>query len=167
MVTPILLTGVFTAVTLAIVTWIVSKSILLTMLAYSLAGLIGCFLAGAAVYLCPSRAAPRAAQPLPKHLHSRCGGYTRADVAFGDCVTEPKAKDILLVLVLSRIAAPARRRLEVVSSATTQIDLRVAEEPNPRPGARIAINGAAFLVRGEPVRDCERLVWPVDLRPEW
>ena len=51
-------------------------------------------------------------------------------------------------------------------SETTRIDLRVAEVPNPRPGDRIEIGVDAFLIQGEPVRDRERLVWTVDLRPE-
>ena len=50
-------------------------------------------------------------------------------------------------------------------SETTLIDLRVAEVPAPRPGDRIEIEGEAFLIQGEPVRDCERLVWTIDLRP--
>ena len=50
-------------------------------------------------------------------------------------------------------------------SETTRVDLRVAEVPNPRPGDRIEIDGDAFLIQGEPVRDRERLVWTVDLRP--
>ena len=50
-------------------------------------------------------------------------------------------------------------------SETTRIDLRVAEVANPRPGDRIEIEGDAFLIQGEPVRDRERLVWTVDLRP--
>ena len=50
-------------------------------------------------------------------------------------------------------------------SETTRIDLRVAEVPNPRPGDRIEIEGDAFLIQGQPVRDRERLVWTVDLRP--
>ena len=37
--------------------------------------------------------------------------------------------------------------------------------PAPRPGDRIEIDGDAFLIQGEPVRDRERLVWTVDLRP--
>jgi hypothetical protein len=69
-----------------------------------------------------------------------------------------------------RIAA---RRADSVSefgdarlwSETTRIDLCVAEAPNPRPGDRIEIEGEAFLIQGEPVRDRERLVWTVDLRP--
>ncbi|MEI4234476.1 head-tail joining protein [Roseovarius sp. D22-M7] len=50
-------------------------------------------------------------------------------------------------------------------SETTRVDLRVAEVPTPRPGDRIEIDGEAFLIQGEPVRDRERLVWTVDLRP--
>ena len=50
-------------------------------------------------------------------------------------------------------------------SETTRIDLRVAEVPEPRPGDRIEIEGEAFLIQGEPVRDGERLVWTVELRP--
>lgn len=50
-------------------------------------------------------------------------------------------------------------------SETTRIDLRVAEVANPRPGDRIEIDGEAFLIQGEPIRDRERLVWTVDLRP--
>ena len=50
-------------------------------------------------------------------------------------------------------------------SETTRIDLRVTEVPAPRPGDRLEIGGDAFLIQGEPVRDRERLVWTVDLRP--
>ena len=50
-------------------------------------------------------------------------------------------------------------------SETTRVDLRVAEVAEPRPGDRIEIDGDAFLIQGEPVRDRERLVWTVDLRP--
>ncbi|MFW8636628.1 head-tail joining protein [Cribrihabitans pelagius] len=50
-------------------------------------------------------------------------------------------------------------------SETTRIDLRVADVANPRPGDRVEIDGDAFLIQGEPVRDRERLVWTVDLRP--
>lgn len=50
-------------------------------------------------------------------------------------------------------------------SETIRLDLRVAEVPTPRPGDRIEIDGEAYLIQGEPVRDAERLVWTVDLRP--
>lgn len=50
-------------------------------------------------------------------------------------------------------------------SETTRVDLQVAEVATPRPGDRIEIEGDTFLIQGEPVRDRERLVWTVDLRP--
>ena len=50
-------------------------------------------------------------------------------------------------------------------SETTRIDMRVTEVPEPRPGDRIEIEGEAFIIQGEPVRDSERLIWTVDLRP--
>ncbi len=72
--------------------------------------------------------------------------------------------------VLVRIVA---RRTDAITdfgdvrlwSETTRIDLRVAEVVNPRPGDRVEIDSYAFLIQGEPVRDRERLVWTVDLRP--
>ncbi|MFZ5708089.1 MAG: head-tail joining protein [Pseudomonadota bacterium] len=72
--------------------------------------------------------------------------------------------------VLVRIVA---RRADAVTdfgdarlwSETTRVDLRVAEVPNPRPGDRIEIDVEAYLIQGEPIRDRERLVWTVDLRP--
>jgi len=70
------------------------------------------------------------------------------------------------------VRAVLRRPDEVTSfgdarlwSETTRIDLRAAEVQDPRPGERIEIDGEAFLIQGEPVRDRERLVWTVDLRP--
>ena len=50
-------------------------------------------------------------------------------------------------------------------SETTRVDLRVAEVQAPRPSDRIEIEGDAFLIQGEPVRDRERLVWTVNLHP--
>ena len=72
--------------------------------------------------------------------------------------------------VLVRIVA---RRADAVTdfgdarlwSETTRIDLRVSEVPAPRPGDCIEIERDAFLIEGEPIRDRERLVWTVDLRP--
>jgi hypothetical protein len=68
------------------------------------------------------------------------------------------------------VRAVVRRPDEVTSfgdarlwSETTRVDMRVSEVPNPRPGDRIEIDGDAFLIHGEPVRDRERLVWTVDL----
>jgi hypothetical protein len=72
--------------------------------------------------------------------------------------------------VLVRVVA---RRADAVTdfgdarlwSEVTRVDLRVAEVPNPHPGDRIEIDTEAFLIQGEPLRDRERLVWTVDLRP--
>ncbi|MCA3519121.1 hypothetical protein [Phenylobacterium sp.] len=72
--------------------------------------------------------------------------------------------------VLVRVVA---RRADAVTdfgearlwSETTRIDLRVVEVANPRPGDRIEIDSDAFLIQGEPIRDRERLIWTVDLRP--
>jgi hypothetical protein len=50
-------------------------------------------------------------------------------------------------------------------SETTRLDLRVAEVANPRPGDRIEIDGETFVIQGEPIRDRERLVWTLDVRP--
>ncbi|MBM9592938.1 head-tail joining protein [Roseitranquillus sediminis] len=50
-------------------------------------------------------------------------------------------------------------------SESARLDLRIAEVPNPRPGDRVEIESEVFLIQGEPVRDRERLVWTVDLRP--
>jgi hypothetical protein len=50
-------------------------------------------------------------------------------------------------------------------SEATRVDLRVAEVAEPHPGDRVEIGDEAFLVQGEPVRDRERLVWTLDLRP--
>jgi hypothetical protein len=50
-------------------------------------------------------------------------------------------------------------------SESTRLDLRTSEVQNPKPGDRIEIDGEAFLIQGEPVRDRERLIWTLDLRP--
>ncbi|MTH95726.1 hypothetical protein [Roseibium sp. RKSG952] len=50
-------------------------------------------------------------------------------------------------------------------SETTRLDLRVSEVAAPRPGDGIELDGEAFTIQGEPVRDRERLVWTVELRP--
>jgi hypothetical protein len=50
-------------------------------------------------------------------------------------------------------------------SATAVFDLPVREVPNPRPGDRLALGDEIFIIQGEPVRDSERLVWTLDVRP--
>ncbi|MEM5472908.1 hypothetical protein WNZ14_14335 [Hoeflea sp. AS60] len=72
---------------------------------------------------------------------------------------------VLLRVVARRADAIADFGDARLWSETTRIDLRVTEVPAPRPGDRIEIDDDAFLIQGEPVRDRERLVWTVDLRP--
>jgi hypothetical protein len=72
---------------------------------------------------------------------------------------------VLVRVVARRADAVTDFRDARLWSGTTRIDLPVAEVPSPRPGDRVAIEGETFLIQGEPVRDRERLVWTVDLRP--
>jgi hypothetical protein len=97
---------------------------------------------------------------------------TMLDLLFAD---KNMAKDAVYIAdggtpVLVRVVT--RRADEITGfgearlwSETARIDLRVTEVPNPRPGDGIEIDGETFLIQGEPVRDRERLVWTVDLRP--
>lgn len=48
---------------------------------------------------------------------------------------------------------------------TAMLEVRVSEVSNPRPGDRLEVGGEVFAIQGEPIRDRERLVWTVDLRP--
>jgi hypothetical protein len=41
----------------------------------------------------------------------------------------------------------------------------VSDLPNPRTGDLIVIGADSFTIQGEPVRDRERLIWTLDLRP--
>lgn len=52
-----------------------------------------------------------------------------------------------------------------VWSETMQVDVMVAETPSIQTGDRIVIDGETFEIQGEPMRDRERLVWTLDLRP--
>lgn len=52
-----------------------------------------------------------------------------------------------------------------ILSDTTIIDVRVADLPDPRSGDLILLDSESFVIQGEPVRDRERLVWTLDLRP--
>ena len=52
-----------------------------------------------------------------------------------------------------------------VWSETVRADVMVAQVPSPAPGDRIVIDGETLEVQGEPIRDRERLVWTLDLRP--
>ena len=50
-------------------------------------------------------------------------------------------------------------------SDTTVVDVRVSDLPAPRPGDVIVIGAEGHVIQGEPLRDRERLIWTLDLRP--
>ncbi|WP_374396235.1 hypothetical protein [Tabrizicola sp.] len=50
-------------------------------------------------------------------------------------------------------------------SDSTMVDVRLSDLPEPRPGDLLVIGADSFVLQGEPVRDRERLVWTLDLRP--
>lgn len=50
-------------------------------------------------------------------------------------------------------------------SDTTTVDVRVSELADPSLGDLIILGTESFVIQGEPVRDSERLVWSLDLRP--
>ncbi len=52
-----------------------------------------------------------------------------------------------------------------ILSDTTTVDVRVADLTDPRPGDLIVLGADSFVIQGEPVRDRERLIWSLDLRP--
>jgi hypothetical protein len=83
-----------------------------------------------------------------------------------DAVTIAHGGAPVLVRVVARRAdAVTDFRDARLWSETTRIGLPAAEVPSPRPGDRVEIEGEAFLIQGEPVRDRERLIWTLDLRP--
>ena len=50
-------------------------------------------------------------------------------------------------------------------SDSVVVDVRVSDLPDPRPGDLIVIGTDSFTIQGEPLRDRERLIWSLDLRP--
>ena len=52
-----------------------------------------------------------------------------------------------------------------VWSETVRIDVMAAETPSIQSGDCIVIGGETFEVQGEPIRDRERLIVTLDLRP--
>ena len=83
-----------------------------------------------------------------------------------DAMYEPAGGEPISVRVVARQAdAVTEFGSARLWSETTRFDVRVAEVANLRPGDRIVVAGEAFVVQGEPVRDRERLVWTLDVRP--
>ena len=50
-------------------------------------------------------------------------------------------------------------------SDTMVLDVRLSDLADPRPGDLIVIGTDSFTIQGEPVRDSDRLIWTLDLRP--
>ena len=50
-------------------------------------------------------------------------------------------------------------------SDTTVVEVRVTDLPAPRPGDLIVIGAESHVIQGEPLRDRDRLIWTLDLRP--
>ena len=50
-------------------------------------------------------------------------------------------------------------------SDSMMVDVRVSDLPDPRPGDLIVIGADSFTIQAEPMRDRERLIWSLDLRP--
>ena len=83
-----------------------------------------------------------------------------------DATCEPADGDPFPVRVIARRADAVSEFGEArLWSDTTRFDLRVSEVAAPRPGDRLILGAETFVVQGEPVRDGERLVWTLDVRP--
>ena len=46
------------------------------------------------------------------------------------------------------------------------IDIRVSDIAAPADGDTIELDGAVYVIQGEPIRDAERLVWTIEARPQ-
>lgn len=53
-----------------------------------------------------------------------------------------------------------------VRAETSLVDALVASIDPPRSGDTIEIDGQTLVVQGEPVRDPERLIWTLEVRPQ-
>ena len=52
-----------------------------------------------------------------------------------------------------------------VHTGTSMFDVLVSDVLEPRPGDTLILKGENYVIQGEPVRDPERLVWTIDVRP--
>ena len=53
-----------------------------------------------------------------------------------------------------------------VLTETALFEVRASEVAEPRPGDRLTVDGADYVIQGEPERrDPDRLVWTLDVRP--
>ncbi len=52
-----------------------------------------------------------------------------------------------------------------VHTGNSMFDVLVSEVLDPRPDDTLIVDGETYIIQGEPVRDPERLVWTLDVRP--
>jgi hypothetical protein len=52
-----------------------------------------------------------------------------------------------------------------VHTGNSMFDVLVSDVLDPRPGDTLSVDGEHYIIQGEPVRDQERLVWTLDVRP--
>ena len=53
-----------------------------------------------------------------------------------------------------------------IATETTMFDIRTSEVAAPAEGDTIEMNGAVYVIQGEPARDAERLIWTIEARPQ-
>jgi hypothetical protein len=82
-----------------------------------------------------------------------------------EAVYAPAGGDPFRVRVIARRADAVTAFGEArLWSETTRFDVRVSDVATPRPGEQLVLDGATYVVQGEPQRDRERLVWTIDTR---
>jgi hypothetical protein len=75
--------------------------------------------------------------------------------------------------VAENIRVIATRPDEIVGFGDTRVitetalfEVRASEVAEPQPGDRLTVDGADYVIQGEPERrDPDRLVWSLDVRP--
>ena len=78
------------------------------------------------------------------------------------CTTSQERSIRVIRRALDRITEFGAARL---MSDTMVLDVRASDLPDPRPGDLIVIGTDSFTIQGEPLRDSDRLLWTLDLRP--
>jgi hypothetical protein len=53
-----------------------------------------------------------------------------------------------------------------IATETTIFDIRASDINAPAEGDTIEMDGAVYVIQGEPIRDAERLVWTIEARAQ-
>jgi hypothetical protein len=53
-----------------------------------------------------------------------------------------------------------------IATETLVIEVRVSDVAAPASGDTIELDGAVYVIQGEPIRNAERLVWTIEARPQ-